>query len=176
MSEDASGGAARGTTSSVANERLIRKLQQVDLVRRDLASFLERLGSAIGTAIARLRRGVPVSEQTTEAAEVHVELVQKLDDMHHAVHEARAEGVRALVEDEGLTVSAVAQMMGRPRQLVSRLYRQGRNGNERRPDRSSRSNGGRAANGAGRPRAIQPDELRGRSGTGRSSTVPPAAR
>jgi hypothetical protein len=85
----------------VANDRLIRKLQQVDVVRRDLAAFLDRLGVAIRAGIANLRRGVPVSDQTQDAAAVHVELVQKLDDMHHAVHQARAEGVRVLVEDEG---------------------------------------------------------------------------
>ncbi len=107
-------------------EPLIRKLRRVEAVRRDLGAFLERLGVAIRAGIASLRRGVPPSEQTAEAAKIHAELVGKLDDMHHAVHEARAEGVRTLVEDEGLPVSTVAHMMGRPRQLVSRLYQQAR--------------------------------------------------
>jgi hypothetical protein len=130
----------------VANERLIRKLGQVEAVRRDLAALLERLRVAIRLGIANLRRGVPVSEQTPEAAKIHVELVQKLDEMHHAVHEARAEGVRVLVEDEGMPVSTVAGLMGRPRQLVSRLYQQARSA------RGAPVNGKRSANGnGGRP-------------------------
>jgi hypothetical protein len=131
-----------GKTCAVANERLIKKLRQVEVVRRDLTSFLERLGIAIRAGISNLRRGVPVSEQTQEATSMHVELVQKLDEMHHVVHEARAEGVRSLVEDEGLPVSTVAQLMGRPRQLVSRLYQQARNG------RGPAANGDREGNGS----------------------------
>jgi hypothetical protein len=157
----------------VANERLIRRLQRVDAVRQDLASFLERLGVAIRAGIANLRRGVPVSEQTRDATDVHVELVQKLDDMHHAVHEARAEGVRVLVEDEGLPVSTVAQLMGRPRQLVSRLYQQARNGRGERG--TPPGNGARSGNG-GADRARRPDLVGGRSGVNRSTKLPPAAR
>jgi hypothetical protein len=115
----------------VGNDRLIRRLQNVDAVRRDLAEFLVRLGVAIGAAIAGLRRGVPASDHVAEATSMHVELVQKLDDMHSAVHQARAEGVRVLVEDEGLPVSTVARLMGRPRQLVARLYQHARDGQAR---------------------------------------------
>jgi hypothetical protein len=161
----------------MANERLIKKLLQVDAVRRDLAAFLVRLGASLRLGIANLRRGVPASEQTAEATAVHVELVQKLDDMHHAVHQARAEGVRTLVEDEGLTVSTVAQLMGRPRQLVARLYQQGRNaeghsgnGSARRPPDGStrgRGNGSSQATGAG-PASAPP-------GGGSRTRIPPAA-
>jgi hypothetical protein len=158
----------------VSNDRLIKKLRQVDAVRRDLAAFLDRLGALLRTGIANLRRGVPASAQTPDAAAVHVELVQKLDDMHHAVHEARAESVRVLVEDEGLPVSAVAQLMGRPRQLVARLYQQARNGSGNGAMRTTGSTGGaggslpnastRTATGADRP------------GAGSRTRIPPAAR
>jgi hypothetical protein len=158
----------------VATERLIKKLQQVDTVRRDLAAFLDRLGVAIRAGIANLKRGVPASAQTPEAAAVHVELVQKLDDMHHAVHEARAEGVRVLVEDEGLPVSTVAQLMGRPRQLVARLYQQARTGggNGARGNGSARRTGSSLATPgvpARRPTGAE------RTGSSPRTRIPPAA-
>jgi hypothetical protein len=161
----------------VANDRLIRKLQQVDVVRRDLAAFLDRLGVAIRAGIANLRRGVPVSDQTQDAAAVHVELVQKLDDMHHAVHQARAEGVRVLVEDEGLPVSTVAHLMGRPRQLVARLYQQARNGTGAPAARRADSAARRAANGSAAPREARTHRPAGaeRTGGSRRTRIPPAA-
>jgi hypothetical protein len=160
-----------GTTRAVANERLIRKLRQVEVVRRDLAALLERLRIAIRAGIANLRRGVNASAQAPEAAKIHVELVQKLDDMHHAVHEARAEGVRVLVEEEGMPVSTVAALMGRPRQLVSRLYQHARTGggasvNGKRA-KNEPPNGGE--NGLGRP-------MTGADRSGAQRTrMPPAA-
>jgi hypothetical protein len=177
-----------GTTGAMANERLIRKLQQVEVARRDLAALLERLRVAIRAGIANLRRGVPASAQTPEAAKMHIELVQKLDDMHHAVHEARAEGVRVLVEDEGMPVSTVAGLMGRPRQLVSRLYQQARSGrgasvNGKRP-RNGRAQDGAAAGGNGGRRArpvAPPNPGLGRPVTdaersgGQRTRMPPAA-
>jgi hypothetical protein len=159
-----------GNTCAVANERLIMKLQQVEAVRRDLASFLERLRIAIRAGVANLRRGVPVAEQTPEATSVHIELVRKLDDMHHAVHEARAEGVRSLVEDEGVPVSTVAHLMGRPRQLVSRLYQHGRNGGVPHANGDRRGNGSVARTPLGRTASGNGD--RSRAG---QSRIPPAA-
>lgn len=176
-----------GTTPAVKNDRLIARLRQVELVRRDLASFLERLGVAVRVGIANLRRGVPASAQTPDAAKVHLELVQKLDDMHHVVHEARAEGVRVLVEEEGMPINSVAALMGRPRQLVSRLYQQARNGRaaesngSRRGD--SRAHGRVPAGNAGRsgkrfvapsPGLARPVSSAQRSG-GQRTRMPPAA-
>jgi hypothetical protein len=161
----------------MANERLIRQLRQVDVVRRDLIGLLERLGVALRAGIANLRRGVPASMQTPEATKVHVELVQKLDDMHHAVHEARAESVRALVEDEGLPVSTVAHLMGRPRQLVSRLYQQARgNGTGNGHAAGNATGNGRRANAhAERVERLPTGDDPRRSGSSRT-TIPPAAR
>lgn len=160
----------------MANDRLIRKLQQVDVVRRDLASFLDRLGVAIRAGIANLRRGVPVSEQAQDAAAVHVEVVQKLDDMHHAVHQARAEGVRVLVEDEGLPVSGVADLIGRPRQLVARLYQQARTGTGTRAARRNGDAARGAANGSAARRQVTTHPARAeRTGASRRTRIPPAA-
>jgi hypothetical protein len=168
----------------VPNDRLIRRLQRVDAVRRDLAAFLDRLGVAIRAGIANLRRGIPASEQTQDAAAVHVELVRKLDDMHHAVHQARAEGVRVLVEDEGLSVSTVARLMGRPRQLVGRLYQQARGSTGSLP-RPNGNGGRRARNGSTAPQEgpregpreerTQRPTVAERIGASRRTRIPPAA-
>jgi hypothetical protein len=145
---------------SVGTERLIERLRHVDDVRRDLAAFLGRFGVALRAAMVALRRGVPASAQAEEATAMHVEMVQKLDDMHSAVHQARVEGVRVLVEEEGLPVSAVARLMGRPRQLVARLYQQGRNGHGMNGHGPASANGG-----PGHGRAAAPARTR----------IPPAA-
>jgi len=154
---------------AVGNERLIRKLQHVDVVRKDLAAFLVRLGVALRASIASLRRGVPASSQTPEATAMHVELVHKLDDMHSAVHQARAEGVRVLVEDEGLPVSTVARLMGRPRQLVARLYQQARTANGGPAAENGRRDGERDG------RVASDDAGRAPSGAGARTQIPPAA-
>jgi hypothetical protein len=151
----------------VSNRRLIRKLEHLDAVRRDLAALLVRLGLAIRKGIAGLRRGMPASAQARDAAAMHVEVVQKLDDMHSAVHQARAEGVRVLVEDEGMPISSVARLMGRPRQLVARLYQQALNGRG-----ASHGNGGRSA----RRRAARGSVGDRTSGAAPRTRIPPAAR
>ncbi len=147
----------------MGTDRLIERLRHVDAVRRDLAAFLGRFGVALRAAMIALRRGVPASAQTEEAMAMHVEMVQKLDDMHSAVHQARVEGVRVLVEEEGLPVSTVARLMGRPRQLVARLYQQGRNGHA--PNGHVAANGTRAARHNGHAAAASA-----------RTSVPPAAR
>ena len=102
--------------------RLIELLKQVDRARVDLMTFLEQLGVALRGGIASLRRGRSLAPHVPAFTLLHVQLLKRLDAMHHSVSEARAEAVRLLVEEEGLSVTSVARLMGRPRQIVSRLY------------------------------------------------------
>ena len=85
-------------------------------------TFLAELGTTLRWAIASLRRGRSLAPHVPTITLLHVQLLKRLDAMHHSVSEARAEAVRVLVDEEGMTVSRVARLMGRPRQIVSRLY------------------------------------------------------
>ncbi|MGZ4109947.1 MAG: hypothetical protein ACXVQU_07515 [Actinomycetota bacterium] len=105
-------------------ERLLALIDDVEDARADLMVSLERLGES-------LRRRALLEDPETRLSEMdplpgtelHERLIDGLERIHHAIAAARAESVRVMVDDEGLTLSDVAKLMNRPRQLVSRLYR-----------------------------------------------------
>jgi hypothetical protein len=127
----------------VPYRRLLGLLRQMDAARVDLMVFLDALGRVIGAATRALRAGRRLGPYVRRMTAVHVQLLKRLDAMHHSVSEARAETVRLLVDHEGMSVAAVARLMGRPRQIVSRLYHHAskRNG-ERRTSAAPRRTGG----------------------------------
>jgi hypothetical protein len=106
------------------NEHLLALLDDVEDARLALMASLERLAASLqdrevlGEPNTRLSAIDPVP-----GVELHEQLIGGLERMHHAIAAARAESVRVMVDDEGLTISDVAKLMNRPRQLVSRLYR-----------------------------------------------------
>ena len=61
----------------------------------------------------------------SQGSQARTETALAYREYEHAVFELRAAVVRALVEDEGLTLSQLAQAMGLTRQTVARLYRAG---------------------------------------------------
>jgi hypothetical protein len=108
------------------SERLIQLLDELDTARTAFGGRLEELGRVVAEIRASLDRGAPVSS-LTRAANLwgfHEVLTRSLGDLHHLVAATRAEAVRIMVEDEGMTLAQVAGEMGRPRQLVGRLYRE----------------------------------------------------
>jgi hypothetical protein len=106
------------------NEHLLALLDDVEDARVALVASLEHLGASlegrriVGEPDVRLSQIDPVP-----GVELHERLIGGLERMHHAIAAARAESVRVMVDDEGLSISDVAKLMNRPRQLVSRLYR-----------------------------------------------------
>jgi hypothetical protein len=108
----------------MGNERLLALLDDVEGARTVLMGALERIGENLGERRLVLEPGFRLSERDPVPGVVlHEELIAALERMHHAVASARAETVRVMVDEEGLTLSDVAKLMNRPRQLVSRLYR-----------------------------------------------------
>jgi hypothetical protein len=105
-------------------ERLLALIDDVEDARGDLMGSLERLGDS-------LRRRALLEDPETRLSEIdplpgielHERLIDGLERIHHAIAAARAESIRVMVDEEGLTLSDVAKLMNRPRQLVSRLYR-----------------------------------------------------
>jgi hypothetical protein len=108
----------------MTNERLFALLDDVEAARNDLTDVLARTGESLRDRSVVLEPGFRLSKQDPgPGVELHEELIGALERMHHAVASARAESVRIMVDEEGLTLSEVAKLMNRPRQLVSRLYR-----------------------------------------------------
>jgi hypothetical protein len=106
------------------NEHLLALLDDVEDARVALMTSLERLGASLGDRADVSAAGTRLSELDPVAGvELHEHLIGALERMHHAIAAARAESVRVMVDDEGLTITDVAKLMNRPRQLVSRLYR-----------------------------------------------------
>jgi antitoxin component HigA of HigAB toxin-antitoxin module len=105
-------------------DRLLALIDDVEDARGDLMGSLERLGDS-------LRRRALLEDPETRLSEIdslpgielHERLIDGLERIHHAIAAARAESIRVMVDEEGLTLSDVAKLMNRPRQLVSRLYR-----------------------------------------------------
>jgi hypothetical protein len=105
-------------------ERLLALIDDVEAARADLVVSLERLGESLRQRALFESPETRLSEMDPlPGTELHERLIDGLERMHHAIAAARAESVRVMVDDEGLTLSDVAKLMNRPRQLVSRLYR-----------------------------------------------------
>ncbi len=105
-------------------ERLLASIDDIESARADLMVSLERLGEGLRRRTLLEDPEIRLSEiDPLPGTELHERLIDGLERMHHAIAAARAESVRVMVDDEGLTLSDVAKLMNRPRQLVSRLYR-----------------------------------------------------
>ncbi len=106
------------------HDRLLELLDEVEAARIELIETLDRLGSTLLDRTQIAAPGYRLADQDPGAGiQLHEELIDRLVRMHHCVAAARAESVRIMVEEEGLTLSDVAKVLSRPRQLVSRLYR-----------------------------------------------------
>lgn len=108
----------------MGNDRLLALLDNVEAARGELMDALERVGESLRDRKLVAEPGFELSGQDPfPGVGLHEELISALERMHHSVATARGEIVRVMVDDEGLTISDVAKLMSRPRQLVSRLYR-----------------------------------------------------
>lgn len=80
--------------------------------------------AALLAAVARVRAAPdpPESdEEVTQAIRVHTDLVGATSRMVQVVARARSDLVRRLVSERTMTVTEIAQRMGRSRQYVQRL-------------------------------------------------------
>jgi hypothetical protein len=106
------------------HEQLLALLDDVEAARVELVETLDRVGATIADRAVVTDERFRMSEQDpVPGVELHEQLIGRLERMHHTVAAARAESIRIMVDEEGLTLSDVAKLLKRPRQLVSRLYR-----------------------------------------------------
>jgi ribosome-binding protein aMBF1 (putative translation factor) len=104
---------------------LIRKrLDQLDIASRDLDQRLETLRDATAEITTMRARGRSASEIVSGGPGVPArrELRETWSQVNTALHDYRVAIVVSMIEDEGMSVSDVARIMGNARQVISRLY------------------------------------------------------
>jgi hypothetical protein len=105
-------------------EYLLACLERARLTAAHLQSELADEQRALDEAMRRCRDGVPVSQLLSQPGcrAFPESLTDPTARFGEAIHDCRAELIRCLVDEEGWTLSGVADATGHARQLVSRLY------------------------------------------------------
>lgn len=105
-------------------DRLVTCLERTSRAADDLQAQLERERRELERALRQCREGVPASRLLAQARSLSFpeSLTDPTARFGEAIHECRAELIRCLVDEEGWTLTQVAQETGHARQVVSRLY------------------------------------------------------
>jgi hypothetical protein len=105
-------------------DRLLTYLDEVDEARTALIAELEALGEAIAFNRRMRLDGRSVVDMFRESPgpEARRRVRQSWLRLNEALHTYRAYCVRALVEEDGWTLSMIARSTGNARQVISRLY------------------------------------------------------
>lgn len=105
----------------------LTKIDAVEQAAEAARAALARATDVLEPARADRVSGRPLTQIALDLADhggsARTEAARAYRGYEHAVYELRAAVVRALIDDEGLTLSQLAQAMGVTRQTVSRLYR-----------------------------------------------------
>jgi len=109
-------------------EYLLDCLEHARRAAENLQSELEAEQHALEEALRRCRQGEPVSQLLAHPGcrSFPESLTDPTARFGEAIHDCRAELIRCLVDEEGWTLSGIAQETGHARQLVSRLYHSAR--------------------------------------------------
>jgi hypothetical protein len=102
------------------------RMEELRLATRRLANELSWLENTYDQVIASLDRGDPLLDAygTVGFNTARDRTFSASSAFDAAFAAARAAGIRVLVA-EGMTLSEIARLIGRSRQFVTRLYRQG---------------------------------------------------
>lgn len=105
-------------------EYLLACLERARLAAQALQLELADEQRALEDALRRCRQGEPVSQLLSQPGcrSFPESLTDPTARFGEAIHDCRAELIRCLVDEEGWTLSGVAEETGHARQLVSRLY------------------------------------------------------
>ena len=115
-------------TDGERHARFLGLLDDVDGARRQLEAALRELATTIESTRAGVREGTRVStvHPNVRLGPVRREVSKALAALNSALMHARAEGIRVMVDDEGLSLRDAAKLVGSSRQFVSRLYHHAR--------------------------------------------------
>ena len=105
-------------------EYLLDCLERARVTAEQLQAELGREQRALARTILECREGAPVSRvlALVGSGSFPESLTDPTARFGEAIHDCRAELIRCLVDEEGWTLSRVAQETGHARQVVSRLY------------------------------------------------------
>ncbi|HYX79118.1 MAG TPA: hypothetical protein VE976_00780 [Actinomycetota bacterium] len=108
----------------MSQDPLIARLAEVDRACADMQHRIDVLRDAVSEIQQAHASGEPVSEIVTtgRGARARRELRRSWLALNRALHGFRAEEVRSLIDQEGLTVAEAARRSGNARQVISRLY------------------------------------------------------
>jgi len=116
----------------MASDWLLTALGAVERTAEDAAFKLgevhDRLDPVRADRLAGVALPIIATRLATEGGEARREIAASFHAYEHAVASLRAQVVRALVDDEGATLSELARRMGLSRQAVGRLYEAGATG------------------------------------------------
>jgi hypothetical protein len=100
------------------------RLQESDEAAAELIAALQRLRDALRTLDLSRADGTSVSRLVSEGPgrEARSDVRAAWIRLSHALKAYRAESVRLMVEQEGMTVAEVARLTRNARQVISRLY------------------------------------------------------
>jgi hypothetical protein len=107
-----------------------KSVERVEATADELRSAIDGVLESLRLAGRQRSQGMPLVDivhrlNARGGREHRLEPTVAFRQFEGAVTAYRAEAVRALVDDEGLTFSAIAQLLGVSRQMVARLYRHG---------------------------------------------------
>lgn len=104
--------------------RLLDILDEVDARRERLAEALARLAEVVEATRRDVSAGAKMSSvhSAIGLGPVRKEVSDGLAALNSVLMHARAEGIRLMVDEEGLSLRDVARLVGHSRQFVSRLY------------------------------------------------------
>jgi hypothetical protein len=101
---------------------MLRLFDESDAAARNLIEALLELRSQECDGRAALAAGATVQDAFLAGEPARVRARAALTEMSSALRRQRTESIRELVDQEGLSVSAVSRLIGHSRQLVKRLY------------------------------------------------------
>lgn len=109
---------------SAMSDPIRERLGQLDIACRDLHQRLQTLRDATAEITTMRARGRSASEIVSGGPGVPArrELRETWSQVNAALHDYRVALVVSMIEDEGMSVSDVARVMGNARQVISRLY------------------------------------------------------
>ena len=112
-------------TAARNRKRLVAAFEDLARARAELAAALEMVEDQNRRFIEHLEGGRPLSEVYDDGLTIERRnaMFGVLASFDRAFSRARVEAARIMIDDEGLSLSEVARLIGRSRQFVTRLYR-----------------------------------------------------
>jgi hypothetical protein len=113
---------------ATSTNRLLEAIERIELTGEEAQKAIREGVASIDRARVQVTAGVPVSEIvddliTRGGREARLRSSAAIDAFEHAVMVYRILLIRAMVDDEKLSLTEVGRRLGVSRQMVARLYR-----------------------------------------------------